>query len=96
MGEIITYTDSLEGKKGVSVEIVGRGGLRYREASHEMLINFEFLATGAEHDMVLYTRSVRRWKPPYADEIINDEKRKQIIGNICELLTSRGARVDLD
>lgn len=96
MCKTTTNSDRIEGDGEVSVEILGRGGVCYREASREMLIDSEFLAMGGRYDLVLYSSSVRRWKPPYAKEIISDEKRKQIIGNVCELLASRGLRVDLD
>ena len=96
MCKTITNFNRYEGAGEISVEILGRGGICYREASREMLIDSEFLAMGGRYDVVLYSSSACRWKPPYAEEIISDEKRKQIIGNVCELLTSHGLRVDLD
>ncbi len=92
----ITNIHRIEGDGGVSVEIVGRGGICYREGSREMLIDSEFLVIGGRYDLVLYSGSAHRWNPPYADEIISDEKRKQIVSNVYELLISHGLRVDLD
>jgi hypothetical protein len=86
----------IEGDNGISIEFLGRGGIGYREGTHEMLVDSENLVQGSRYDLVLYTGSVRRWKPPYADELISDAKRGQIIARICELLRSSGIKVDLD
>jgi|GEM_PF-1031347 len=96
MCENVANTNRIEGDNGISVEILGRGGICYREGTHQMLVDSEFLVLGSQYDIVLYTRSVRRWQPPYADELVSDAKHRQIIAEICELLRSSGMKVDLD
>ena len=86
----------IESDDGFSVEILGRGGLCYSEAGHEMRVDSEFLALGSRFDMVVYGGSVRRWKPPYSEETIDSAKRALILDNIRRALESRGLRIDMD
>lgn len=50
MCKTITNFNRIEGTGEISVEILGRGGICYREASREMLIDSEFLAMGGRYD----------------------------------------------
>ena len=36
--------------------------------------------------LIVYTKTIEKWFPPYANEYINDEKKSQIINNIKSAL----------
>jgi hypothetical protein len=56
----------------------GYGEYWYREGKRKASISFEYLSGDEGIDMVVYIRSTKRWLPPDANELIDDEKLKQI------------------
>jgi hypothetical protein len=77
----------VEGDNGVSVEILGRTGIRYSEAGRSCLVDSEVLATPA---IAVWADGIRAWDPPHADDPLGDDDRRRILQNIAEAFASQG------
>ena len=82
-----------ESSEGFSVEVLGRTGLRYREASREMFVDSELL-TGPS-GMAVYEDTIRRWDPPYENVPVTDSDRTRILNNIRDAFRSQGFDIDV-
>jgi Zn-dependent M32 family carboxypeptidase len=65
-----------------SMERVGRDEYRYVEGDHVLTLQIEMLS--GEPRRVIYSRTIKKWLPPHDNEVISDEKRKQIIEKISQ------------
>jgi hypothetical protein len=74
----------IENDEGISVEILGRAGLRYTEAGKSVEVDSEVLATP---EIAVYVASIRNWNDGNA---IDDATRSRIIRNIREAVRSQG------
>jgi hypothetical protein len=82
--------------EGFSVELVGRGGIIYREPPREIRVDSETLALGGRFDVVIYANSIRNWGEPYGQVPIEPNERRQIVDNIRRALEFRGLRIDVE
>ena len=64
---------TVECDEGFSVRILGRAGLMYREGERELLVNSELL--GSQSGVVIYTNSIKAWKPPFEQVQIDTAKK---------------------
>jgi hypothetical protein len=87
----IPRVNVIESDEGFSVEMLGRTGLRYKEPPREMHIDSEVLAGAIL--LVMYTYSINKWIEPYADEEIDEDKRRQIVDNIRRAFQWRGFEI---
>jgi hypothetical protein len=89
----IPRTNVIASDTGFSIEVLGRSGLRYTEDNRSLMIESE-VATGPS-GLIIYSRSIRNWLPPYADDLIDQEKRDQIVKNIESAFAFRGIDIDV-
>ena len=67
------------------VRMTGRAGIVYEEGPRSMEIDSEMLA-GPDFDIVIYTESIKRWRPPHESEAITDDVKSRIKANLAESL----------
>jgi hypothetical protein len=82
----------VEGDNGVSVEVLGRTGIRYSEGGRSCSVDSEVLATPA---IAVWPSGIRSWNPPHADEPLTDDDRRRILQNIAEAFASQGWGLEL-
>jgi hypothetical protein len=85
--------ETIEINDGFSVQLIGRGKLKYKQGDKILFASFEFL-TG-EYDMILYHSSVKSWEPPYHCEKINNKIRKTIIDNVKRAAAFNGFKLNV-
>lgn len=66
----------LEDDNGVSIEVLGRTGIRYSERGRSCFVDSEVLATAA---IAVWPSGIRRWDPPHADDPLTDDDRRRIL-----------------
>jgi hypothetical protein len=71
-----------------SMERVGRDEYRYVEGDHVLTLQIEMLS--GEPRRVIYSRTIKKWLPPHDNEVISDEKRKQIVEKISQYFEMNG------
>jgi hypothetical protein len=74
----------IENDEGVSVEVLGRMGMRYSEIGKSVIVDSEVLATP---EIAVYAASISNWSDGNA---IDDATRSKIIQNIREAIRSQG------
>lgn len=79
-------TNVVEGDNGVSVEVLGRTGMRYTERGRSCFLDSEVLATPA---IAVWPSGIRGWDPPHADEPLTDDDRRRILKNVAEAFASQ-------
>lgn len=77
----------IENDEGVSVEILGRMGIRYTETGRSIDVNSEVLATP---EIAVYAASICNWSD---GDAIDDAARSRIIKNIRDAVRSQGEDV---
>jgi len=82
----------VEGSNGVSVEVLGRTGIRYGEGRRSCFVDSEVLATPA---IAVWPSGIRRWDPPHEDEPLTDDDRRRILQNIAEAFASQDWGLEL-
>jgi hypothetical protein len=82
-----------ESSEGFSVEVLGRTGLRYREADREMFVDSAVL-TGSS-GLAVYKDTIQRWEPPYDNAPVTDSDRDRILNNIRDAFRSQGFEIDV-
>jgi hypothetical protein len=82
-----------ESSEGFSVEVLGRTGLRYREADREMFVDSEVL-TGSS-GLAVYKDTIQRWDPPYENVSVTDSDRDRVLNNIRDAFRSQGFEIDV-
>lgn len=75
------------------MELLGRTGLRYSEAGHQMFVDSEVL-TGPS-GMVVYKDTIQKWDPPYDNVLVTDSDRGRILNNIRDAFRSQGFDIDV-
>ena len=73
----------------VTIELLGRAGLRVRKGPRQMVIDSEILA-GPTHSMCIFRSSIERWEPPHEGETVTEADRTQIVEDIRRVLRSKG------
>lgn len=79
-----TFPNVIENNEGVSVEILGRMGIRYTDNGRTVEVNAEILATP---EIAVYADSIRSWND---GDAIDDATRDMIIQNIRDAVRSQG------
>jgi hypothetical protein len=85
--------DRFRRAQGPRVRCSGMGEVTYRDGDHRMRINGERMR-GGEFAWVVYTDSIKRWDPPFADEPITPEIKERIIDAIRAEFARRGEKAD--
>jgi hypothetical protein len=83
----------IESDAGFSIEVLGRTGMRYREAARSLLVDSEVLAPGK--GICIASKSIREWEPPHDRELIDSDKKATIINNIKEALAFRNEALEV-
>jgi immunity protein 74 of polymorphic toxin system len=65
-----------------SMERIGRDEYKYVEGDRALTVQIEMLSGTPKR--VIYSRTIKNWMPPYENEIITEDKRKQIVAKICK------------
>jgi len=74
----IPRVNVVESDSGFQVELLGCTGLEYREGSKVLFVDSEILV----HGIAIYSDSIKHWKEPHSDEVIEIEKKQEILSNI--------------
>jgi hypothetical protein len=77
----------VEGDNGVSIEVLGRTGIRYSEPGRSCLVDSEVLATPA---VAVWPSGIRGRDPPHADAPLTDDDRRRILQSIADAFASQG------
>lgn len=81
----------IEGESLISVEVLGRTGIRYVEGERSALVDSEVLA---EPDaIVAYRNSIKGWNAPHESDALDDVDRERMLNNIRRALEFRGYKV---
>ena len=73
----------------VTIELLGRAGLRFRRGVRQMIVDSEILE-GPKHSMCIFRSSIVRWDPPHESEPISEADRTRIVEDIRRFVLSRG------
>lgn len=76
---------------GFSVEILGRTGMRYREAERTVFIDSEVM--NEPDTMLAYGSSIKNWDPPHESDPLDDSDWERIIRNIRRAFEFKGYRL---
>jgi immunity protein 74 of polymorphic toxin system len=76
----------VEGDNGVSIEVLGRTGIRYSEGGRSCFVESEVLATPA---IAVWPSGIRCWDPPHAEDPLTDDDRRRILQNIGDAFASQ-------
>ena len=71
----------------------GRNRLSYIEGKRALSVDVEHLVN--PYKLMVYTETIMKWHPPFANEKITLEKKNQIIANIEEALLFLGVTYEL-
>jgi hypothetical protein len=89
----IPRVNVIESDEDFSVEVLGRMGVLYIEGFMNLLIDSEMLASSS--GLVIYKNSISSWKPPFENEIIDENKRSAIVDNIRRAFRFLGLEIDI-
>jgi hypothetical protein len=79
-------TNVVESDTGISVEVLGRTGIRYGEGGRRCFVDSEVLAVPA---IAVWPSGIRRWDPPHEKEPLTDDDRSRILANIADAFASQ-------
>lgn len=65
-----------------SMERLGRDEYKYIEGDRALRVQIEMLSGTPKR--IIYSSTVNNWMPPHDNEIITEEKRKEIVAKICK------------
>jgi hypothetical protein len=65
-----------------SMEQLGRDEYKYIEGGRALTVQIEMLSGTPRR--VIYSRTIKKWMPPYDNETITEDKRKEIVAKICK------------
>jgi hypothetical protein len=83
-----------ESDDGYSVEILGRLGMEYREGDRVLLVESE-IGMADVPTIAIWKDEIRGWKEPYNQEPITEQKRIEILKNICAVLKWDNIQVEI-
>ena len=72
-------------KKIYKIEVPHFYCLEYYEVEKKMIIEMDF----RESYFILKKNIITHWEPPYQNEIISDEKKREILNNVYEFLLTK-------
>jgi hypothetical protein len=76
----------IESDGGITIEVLGRTGIRYTEGGRSCFVDSEVLAVPA---VAVWPSGIRRWEPPHEEELLTDADRERILRNIAEAFASQ-------
>ena len=76
----------VESDDGVTVEVLGRTGIRYSERDRTCFVDSEVLAIPA---VAVWPSGIRGWESPHEREPVTDEDRERILSNIAAAFASQ-------
>jgi len=85
-------TNLVESDDGFSLEVLGRTGMLYTENDHVMFVDSEVLARSG---IAVWTTRIQRWREPHQHELVDDDKRSQIVENIRRAVEYRGSELEV-
>lgn len=78
------FKTGAESDEGFSVQFRGLHDLLYREGDRHLVAFRERLIGTPSVD--IDSASIEKWQPPHDNEVISENKRRQILHNICSAL----------
>jgi hypothetical protein len=85
----------IESDEGFSVEVLAPdGSLRYTEGPRTMEVDSEMLVGPTA--LVIYSKSIKHWNPPYSQESVDEAAKQRIIDNMQRAFRFRGFEIDVD
>lgn len=82
--------------KGFEVQILSRGSLTYKDNDRLLKINSEYYTDDFEDlGIAIYKNSIKKWNPPYENELIDIDKQNEIIENITKALEFKKIKIDI-
>lgn len=83
-----------ESSDGISVERLGRGGIKYKEGPKTYYVDSEMLS--GPHGMVIYKNRIKDFESPIGSyEPIDDKKRDEIVENIRQAFLVWGYEIEI-
>lgn len=71
-----------------SMERLGRDEYKYVEGDHSLTLQVEMLSGSPRR--VIYSRTIKNWLPPYENERITEQKRKEILEKVSKYFDMNG------
>lgn len=76
---------------GFEVERAHRTWLVYREENREIRVAVD----PGPPSLALYPASIKRWEPPFDEEVLTDERRREILSRVKEALRVLGINYEV-
>jgi len=70
------------------MERLGRDEYKYVEDDHALKVQVEMLSGNPRR--VIYSRTIKNWLPPYENERITEQKRREILERVCKYFDANG------
>lgn len=84
----------VQSDQGFSLWIQNPFNLHYFEDERELVIPGEML-TG-EKELLVSVSTIRSWKPPFDQEVINNKKQEEVAANVAAALDYLGLKCEFD
>lgn len=89
MSQTFTYLNrqGVKSSKGFIIQFTARREMQYQENEHILKIEVEGgRDDSGAYNLAVYAQDIKYWQPPYDNEVISEEEKKEIIQNISEAL----------
>jgi len=99
IAQFVKYFDRLfrlkyfEPAPGIWFEPTGAGSYRYHSGDYSANIEGELLVGAI--DIVIYAYSLSSWMPPHEQEPLTDQKRREIVADLCKVLEHYNRKYDI-
>jgi gluconate kinase len=77
----------VESDDGITVEVLGRTGMRYTEGDRTCFVDSDVLATPSA--IAVSATGIRSWDAPHEDDALTDDDRRRILRNIADAFASQ-------
>jgi hypothetical protein len=77
-----------------SMERLGRDEYKYVEGDHALKLQVEMLS--GDPRRVIYSRTIKNWLPPFENEGITEQKRREILERVCKYFDANGISYTVD
>jgi hypothetical protein len=81
-------TNVVESDDDITVEILGRTGIRYSENDRSCFVDSEVLATSTP-TIAVWPSGIRNWDEPHEHEPLTDGDRERVLANISAAFASQ-------
>ncbi len=86
----------IESDEGFSVELVGRGGIKYKEGSKPYSVDSEILISPAGYGLIIYKARIKNCESPNGIcEPVVDKKKDEIVENIRKAFLFWGYKIEI-